>query len=67
MADLGFLSHLPELCDVTFMVGVEKVNNKINNLKESFIFPMKSRSGFFTYYYGVLSVLILRKKRAFLV
>ncbi|XP_023340710.1 serine-enriched protein, partial [Eurytemora carolleeae] len=24
MADLGFLSHLPELCDVTFMVGVEK-------------------------------------------
>ena len=48
MADLGFLSHLPELCDVTFMVGVEKVNNKINNfqeivyvfnnLKESFIF-----------------------------
>ena len=29
MADLGFLSHLPELCDVTFMVGVEKVNNKI--------------------------------------
>ena len=32
MADLGFLSHLPELCDVTFMVGVEKVNNKINNL-----------------------------------
>ena len=48
MADLGFLSHLPELCDVTFMVGVEKVKNKINNfqeivyvfnnLKESFIF-----------------------------
>jgi hypothetical protein len=28
MADLGFLAHLPELCDVTFMVGPDKV--KIN-------------------------------------
>ena len=26
MADLGFLAHLPEMCDVTFMVGPEKVN-----------------------------------------
>jgi hypothetical protein len=25
MADLGFLAHLPELCDVTFMVGPDKV------------------------------------------
>ena len=22
--DLGFLAHLPELCDITFMVGTEK-------------------------------------------
>ena len=22
--DLGFLAHLPELCDITFMVGQEK-------------------------------------------
>ena len=22
--DLGFLAHLPELCDITFMVGPEK-------------------------------------------
>ena len=38
MADLGFLSHLPELCDVTFMVGVEKVHNKIKIFKKLFMY-----------------------------
>ncbi len=35
MADLGFLAHLPELCDVTFMVGPDKVKT---NFKKKYFY-----------------------------
>ena len=46
VADLGFLAHLPELCDVTFMVGTEKVKKYyIWNLYPSKLFLTCSLRG----------------------
>ncbi len=54
MADLGFLAHLPELCDVTFMVGPDKVKT---NFKRNFftvsIINIYSKKGLIFLYIGL--------------